>query len=110
MNNALEAMSDGGDLFIESRQSNGTILIIVRDTGPGLTEEAARNLFKPFFTTKPTGSGLGLYTAKRIVESLGGELQLLCQLGQGCEVIIRLPISEMPSETFAEGESARGAS
>jgi len=111
VNNAIEAMSDGGDLFIESRRSEDTILIIVRDTGPGLTEEAARNLFKPFFTTKPTGSGLGLYTSKQIVESLGGELQLLCQLGQGCEVIIRLPIPEAPSATPAEGEfGARGAS
>jgi signal transduction histidine kinase len=107
VNNALEAMSEGGSLFIESRRSGNTILIVVRDTGPGLTEEAARHLFKPFFTTKPTGSGLGLYTSKQIVESLGGELTLLCELGRGCEVTIRLPIPEAASEMSAEGESAR---
>jgi signal transduction histidine kinase len=107
VNNALEAMSEGGSLFIESRRSGNTILIVVRDTGPGLTEEAARHLFKPFFTTKPTGSGLGLYTSKQIVESLGGELTLLGELGRGCEVTIRLPIPEAASEMSAEGESAR---
>ncbi|GBC82396.1 Sporulation kinase E [bacterium HR10] len=107
VNNALEAMSEGGALFIESRRSDGAILIVVRDTGPGLSEEAARHLFKPFFTTKPTGSGLGLYTSKQIVESLGGELTLSCQLGQGCEVVIRLPIPEFASEVQAGSESAR---
>jgi signal transduction histidine kinase len=106
VNNALDAMSDGGDLIIESRPSDGTILIIIRDTGPGLTEDAMRNLFKPFFTTKPTGSGLGLYTSKQIVESLGGELRVLGQPGGGCEVTIRLPIPDTSAGAIGEGDRA----
>lgn len=112
VNNALEAMSEGGDLFIESWHANDMVVISVRDTGPGLAEEAARNLFKPFFTTKPTGSGLGLYTSKQIVESWGGELALLGHAGQGCEVTIRLPISspliETPSAEPAQRADAEG--
>jgi len=50
-----------------------------------------RNLFKPFFTTKPTGSGLGLYTAKEIIEGLGGSINIICQPGGGCAVYLKIP-------------------
>jgi len=94
VNNSIEAMSDGGDIFIESHFDGQRITITIRDTGPGISEDAVKNLFTPFFTTKPAGSGLGLYTSKQIIESLGGEMTLLYEAGKGCEVVIKLPAKE----------------
>jgi signal transduction histidine kinase len=94
VNNALEAMSDGGELFLTCAHEDKLITLVIRDTGPGIPEETIKNLFKPFFTTKATGSGLGLYTSKQIIESLGGEMTVLCEQGKGCEVVIRLPVKE----------------
>ncbi|MBI3949318.1 MAG: hybrid sensor histidine kinase/response regulator, partial [Acidobacteria bacterium] len=45
----------------------------------------------PFFTTKPTGSGLGLYTAKEIIEGLGGSINIVCEPGSGCAVYVKIP-------------------
>jgi hypothetical protein len=94
INNSIEAMTDGGDLFIETGFDGSFVTIKVRDTGPGMPEEALNNLFKPFFTTKPIGSGLGLYTAKGVIEGLGGSINVICEPGAGCAVYIRIPPME----------------
>lgn len=91
INNAVEAMPQGGDLTLETEFEDGCLTIKVMDTGMGIAEEALRNLFKPFFTTKPTGSGLGLYTAKEIIEGLGGSINVICQPGGGCAVYLKIP-------------------
>jgi signal transduction histidine kinase len=51
-----------------------------------------KNLFKPFFTTKTIGSGLGLYTAKGIIENLGGHIVVSCERDKGCSVTVKIPI------------------
>ena len=51
-----------------------------------------RNLFKPFFTTKSIGSGLGLYTSKEIIEKMGGNIVVSCEIEKGCKVVINLPV------------------
>ncbi|RMG49051.1 MAG: hypothetical protein D6723_14380 [Acidobacteria bacterium] len=91
VNNACEAMPEGGDLFIETDVDRGQVIIKIADTGMGIPEEALSNLFKPFFTTKPTGSGLGLYTAKQIIDNLGGSINVVCERGNGCTVLVRIP-------------------
>ncbi|MFB9951733.1 PAS domain S-box protein [Rhizobium puerariae] len=75
--NAIEAMRDSQrrELIIRTVQENdGMIAVIVQDTGPGIPDEIAEQLFKPFVTTKPGGMGIGLSISKRIVEAHGGEM------------------------------------
>ena len=73
-----------------NRAAGATIEIIVRDTGPGLSNTA--NLFVPFFTTKPGGSGIGLVLCRQIIEAHGGSLALRNVAGvQGCEAVVTLP-------------------
>ena len=70
--NASEAMPEGGTLFVNTTREPAGARMEVRDTGPGFTPPALKHLFTPFFTTKDGGSGLGLATVSRVVESLGG--------------------------------------
>ncbi len=93
VNNSIEAMPNGGELNIATKTLNGSIAIEVADTGPGISEEVMRNLFKPFFTTKSIGSGLGLYTSKEIIEKMGGKISVSCVKDKGCAVILSLPLS-----------------
>lgn len=95
VNNSIEAMPKGGKLFIESGVQNGFIWISIRDTGPGIPEDVMKNLFKPFFTTKNIGSGLGLYTSKEIIEKMGGNIKVSCERGKGCKVTVSLPYVEV---------------
>ena len=65
MLNAEQAMPEGGTLTLIGRSENGTVFLDVIDTGVGIAPEAMAKLFRPFHTTKPDGSGLGLATARR---------------------------------------------
>jgi len=90
--NAMEALSRGGALTIESRCEGATVAIDVSDTGGGITVEVAERLFEPFFTTKPQGTGLGLSITRQIIEEHGGELVWHNREGAGATFTIRLPI------------------
>jgi len=71
---------------------SGEAMIAIRDNGPGLTNQA--NLFVPFYTTKPGGSGIGLVLAKQIAEGHRGTLRLSNRVpGPGCEAELRLPLA-----------------
>jgi signal transduction histidine kinase len=75
--NALEAMPDGGALTVTVRTSGGGAEVLVRDTGPGLAPDAAAALFRPYFSTKPGGHGLGLAMSWEVVDRHGGRLEVL---------------------------------
>ena len=73
--NALDAMPHGGRVDVEiSVEANGTVRLVIADTGHGISADIADRLFTPFASTKPTGTGLGLSLSKRIVEEHGGSL------------------------------------
>jgi signal transduction histidine kinase len=94
--NAIEAMPDGGTLRIEggaAPASPGAIEIRVADSGRGLPPDLARRVARPFFSTKPRGTGLGLALARRIVASYGGTLCFETVEGHGSTVTIRLPVA-----------------
>lgn len=74
--NALEAMSDGGELVVSIEDNSKETTIVVSDTGVGLTEEVRQRLFEPYFTTRSHGTGLGLAICKRVIDEMGGELSL----------------------------------
>jgi len=94
--NALQAMPDGGRLTVKTDLGPGSILLVVEDTGIGMTEDVAQKLFVPFFTTKDVGqgTGLGLPVAHGIVASHGGTIRVESSPGSGTRFTIQLPLQE----------------
>jgi signal transduction histidine kinase len=91
MLNALEAMEHGGRLEVAAAERSGRIEVSLTDSGPGIPAEVLRRLGSPFFTTKATGSGLGLFLAQRLAQSAGGDLKITSVVGQGTTCTVRLP-------------------
>ncbi|MFH1723481.1 MAG: ATP-binding protein [Elusimicrobiota bacterium] len=90
--NAAQAMPSGGELTVSAEaESPGTILAQVRDSGPGVPADDLDNIFRPFFTTRKGGSGLGLPVVKQIVQAYGGEVWIENAPGGGASVFLRLP-------------------
>lgn len=80
--NAQEAMPDGGEVMIRTRRAtDGSAEVEVSDTGPGVALEAVDRVFQPFYSTKATGTGLGLSTTQRIVTEHGGSIRLHSEPG-----------------------------
>jgi PAS domain S-box-containing protein len=96
--NAIDAMQQGGALTISSARFNGTVEIDVSDTGTGMPEKVMQNLWKPLQTTKAKGLGLGLAICKRIVNAHGGTISVDSKAGQGTTVTIRLPLTTRARE------------
>src|SRR5207244_205050 len=93
--NALHAMPGGGTLTIRAIAEAGTVVVTVTDTGIGMDQEALERLFEPYFSTKTTGTGLGLTIAKRNVELNGGTIEVTSQRAVGTTVTIRIPVSSV---------------
>jgi signal transduction histidine kinase len=91
--NAVQAMPDGGMLTLRTESRDDRVLLIVEDTGIGMSEEVLGKLFMPFFTTKDIneGTGLGLSVVHGIVTSHGGEIKVNSRVGQGTRFEISLP-------------------
>jgi two-component system, NtrC family, sensor histidine kinase HydH len=92
--NAEHAMPSGGELMLTTRRENGWVVLHVIDTGVGMTEEVRARIFDAFFSTRPAGSGLGLPTARKIIEAHGGTIQVQSEPGKGSQFTVRLPVSE----------------
>lgn len=90
--NALDAMPNGGTLTVTARSRGDWIELIFSDDGCGIPPDKLAQVFKPFFTTKPHGSGLGLLMVQRIVTAHGGTVRLQSEQGRGTDVIIELPV------------------
>lgn len=92
--NSIDAMPDGGDLHILTEtKDRGRAVIKVLDTGTGIAEKDIKNIFKPFYTTKENGTGLGLPIAKRIIESCGGSVSVSSTPGKGTVFLIEIPLT-----------------
>jgi PAS domain S-box-containing protein len=89
--NAIEAMPDGGELIIQSNLTAAGIDLVVRDRGEGIQPEFLPHIFEPFFTRKPTGSGLGLYISKGIVERHDAAIHVESSPGQGATFTVTFP-------------------
>jgi len=91
--NALDAMPDGGTLSVIASAIEDGVEIQVCDTGPGLSEEAQRRAFEPFYTTKSGGTGLGLAIVYRIADVHGGQVAAANRPEGGAAFVLRLPCS-----------------
>ena len=95
LNNALDAVSEGGRIVVSSRPADDGVEVAVADNGTGIPEELHDRIFDPFFTTKAPGegSGLGLSICHTIMKGLGGTLSFSSALGRGTTFRVRLPRS-----------------
>jgi len=96
--NAQQAMPDGGEVTIQGRSEPGAIYLSVIDTGKGMTPEVEAKIFRPFFSTRQGGTGLGLATTRKIVAAHGGTIEVQSEVGRGSKFTIRLPIALAKSE------------
>ena len=103
--NACQAMPKGGVLTIAGSFTDYEIRLDFEDTGRGITAEQMGNLFQPFFTTRKTGTGLGLLIVRRIVREHGGEIDIESREGKGTRVSLWLPLVEKKVRLLAAGAS-----
>ncbi len=89
--NSLDAMPDGGELTVSTWREGGQVRLRVTDTGRGMGEEQLKQVFVPFFTTKPNGTGLGLALVQQITNEHGGHLECESRQGKGSSFTIFLP-------------------
>jgi len=111
--NALQAMPEGGKLRIgtslaalpehffqagEERREGNYVCLTVTDTGTGMDEAALRHLFEPFYTTKESGTGLGLVSCKRIITAHGGVMRVESAPGEGTSFHMHIPLMQQPAD------------
>jgi len=96
MLNSIDAMPDGGTIYIDCDEKDGYLQISFKDTGIGIEEDNLECIFNPFFTTKKAGygTGLGLYIVYNEVEKNGGTIQVQSEVGKGTTFILRFPLKE----------------
>ncbi|MDH5605957.1 MAG: response regulator [Anaerolineae bacterium] len=93
--NAMNAMEDGGNLLVSTREEKGTIEIYIQDDGPGVPKELRDELFEPFMSSRDDGTGLGLSVSYGIITAHGGSLELVRGNGVGACFQVSLPIKEV---------------
>ncbi len=101
--NALEAMNGNGKLTLRTRldtrdESQPVSELSISDTGPGIEASRLPRIFELFYTSKPSGTGIGLAIAKRIVESQGGAIEVTSEPGRGSTFALRIPVPQFSLE------------
>jgi signal transduction histidine kinase len=94
--NAVQAMDGAGTVRVEIGSQAGYASVVVSDTGRGISPQNLPNIFRPFYTTRGDGTGLGLSLAQRIVEDHHGRIEVSSVVGQGSRFTVLLPF-QMPS-------------
>ncbi len=109
VNNALQAMPHGGTLTLSVQASEDTVDVAVQDTGEGMSPDRLARIFDAFYTTKPTGTGLGLALCQKLAAQHGAEMDVESELGQGTRFSVRFPIPQTgPDEEAGQQGEAEG--
>ncbi|HET9887517.1 MAG TPA: ATP-binding protein, partial [bacterium] len=105
--NAVDAMVHGGRIRLESSMDGADTMVVISDTGQGMSEDVKARIFDPFFTTKgQNGMGLGLSVVYGIVERHGGKISVDSEIGRGTRFTLRIPAAEVSLEKpLEEGQS-----
>jgi two-component system, NtrC family, sensor kinase len=102
--NGIQAISGAGQVRVGLQEEAGFIVVQVTDTGRGISPEALPRIFKPFFTTRSEGTGLGLSLANSIMQSHGGRIEVSSTAGKGTQFRVWLPVHRAkPSRPKASG-------
>ena len=96
--NAQQAMPNGGELIVRTYQNGENIFVDITDTGVGIQENKIDKIFQVYYSTKKTGTGLGLPTVKRIIEELKGTINIRSEDGKGSSFLIKLPVNNKSKE------------
>lgn len=98
--NAGEILPEQGKVEVLARHREGEtwVTMTIRDNGPGIPAENLAQIFEPFFSTRPEGTGLGLFLVKYILEEMGGEIEARGAVPQGAEFLLRLPMAPAPED------------
>ena len=99
--NAAQASPPQGTVTVKTRQFDETVEIDVIDRGPGIEPKHMESIFNPFFTTKPSGVGLGLAIVSKIVDEHGGKITVESEPGEGSVFRVYLPLQD--DSGFARG-------
>lgn len=86
--NSIEAIEDGGDIDLIVKEEGNSIVITVEDNGEGIEEKDLKTIFDPFYTTKSTGTGLGLFISYKYIKENGGDIKINSKKGQGTTIAI----------------------
>jgi len=97
--NAIQAIDTSGTVRVELSKLDEHAVIKVTDSGQGISPENLANIFRPFFTTKGHGTGLGLSLARRIIEDHGGRIEVRSWMGKGSEFTLLLPLKRAAAQT-----------
>jgi signal transduction histidine kinase len=92
--NSIQAIDGPGKIVVELEARDAMATIAVSDTGRGIPAENLTNIFRPFYTTKGNGTGLGLSLARRIVEEHQGRIEVTSSVGKGTRFTVLLPIEK----------------
>jgi signal transduction histidine kinase len=103
--NSVEAMHRHGMLRIRTDLADTHVIVRFEDSGGGMSAENLSRVFEPYFTTKPSGSGLGLLIVRRIVREHGGELSIETSQGKGLTLTIRLPFIDKRIRMLEAGQA-----
>jgi signal transduction histidine kinase len=96
--NAIQAIEGSGRVTVELQPRAQTVAITISDTGRGILPEHLPNIFRPFFTTKGNGTGLGLSLARRIVEEHHGHIEVTSAVGEGSKFVVSLPLTRAAAQ------------
>ena len=94
MKNAMQAMTKGGTLTLQTGENNDAVWVSVGDTGGGIPQEQINRIFEPFYTTKKKGTGLGLMIVQRIVRAHNGGIELDSHVGRGTTFRVWFPLKD----------------
>lgn len=95
--NAQNAMPAGGQIVLQTQPVNDSVQLDVIDSGVGIAPEAVSEIFRPFFSTRKDGSGLGLPTTRKIIEAHKGTITVQSEVGKGTRFTLTLPAAPEPS-------------
>jgi two-component system, sporulation sensor kinase E len=105
--NAMQAMTRGGVLTLQTGAGSEGVWVSVADTGGGIPQEQINRIFDPFFTTKKKGTGLGLMIVQRIVRAHGGKVELESHVGRGSTFRVWFPLHERPMRLLPEANTGK---
>jgi len=98
--NSIQAIDGPGRITVELKCHDESALVVVTDTGHGIAPQHLPNIFRPFYTTKGNGTGLGLSLARRIVEEHRGQIDVSSTLGKGAQFRVHLPLRRATAATI----------